>query len=131
MTKDDLQKVRDALAALFPATSHMADTRYEAIRILDAALAAPEPQPVGYIVQNGNGVVFQEVIAEDSKRLTRDGKTVWTPLYTAPVAAQREWVGLTDAEHEDIFNRIYSGKSEYLKAIEAALRAKNEEKNHG
>ena len=82
MNREQMQKVRDALDGLTPDSHSLAIARSAALRILDAALAA-DPQPVGYIVQNGNGVVFQEVIAEDSRRLTRDGKPVWTPLYTA------------------------------------------------
>jgi hypothetical protein len=52
----------------------------------------------------------------------------WTPLYTTPPAAQRQWVGLTDEEYFEIGQRhwVTSTKIELIHAeIEAKLREKN------
>ena len=47
MTKDELQHVREALyRCLSHSSEHLHKAKQEALRILDAALAAPEPQPV-------------------------------------------------------------------------------------
>jgi hypothetical protein len=51
-----------------------------------------------------------------------------TPLYTAP--PQREWVGLTDEEIEDLWGEpvdlMYSGNYNAIRAIEAKLKEKND-----
>jgi len=47
-------------------------------------------------------------------------------LYTTPPAAQRPWVGLTDAEIKAIaFDTRYGGLVETTRAIEAKLKEKN------
>jgi hypothetical protein len=49
-----------------------------------------------------------------------------TPVYTTPPAAQRQWVGLTDEEKRQIFEREdYQGWLDYINAIEAKLKEKN------
>ena len=68
MTKDELQHVREALyRCLSHSSEHLHKAKQEALRILDAALAAPEPQPV----------VWQErqVMSE------RDDKFKWGAWY--------------------------------------------------
>ena len=50
------------------------------------------------------------------------------PLYLAPPAAKRQWVGLTDEEFEDIELGCRStpfGKIEAMKKVEAKLKEKN------
>jgi hypothetical protein len=50
------------------------------------------------------------------------------PLYTTPSAAQRQWVGLTDEEFEDIelgCRSTSSGKIEAMQKVEAKLKEKN------
>ena len=50
----------------------------------------------------------------------------FVPLYTTPPAAQRQWVGLTDEEKRQIFEREdYQGWLDYINAIEAKLKEKN------
>ena len=46
-----------------------------------------------------------------------------TPLYTSP--PQREWVGLTDAEVDNIVAYPWGETKNWIKAIEAALKEKN------
>jgi len=59
----------------------------------------------------------------------------FVPLYTAPPAAQRQWVGLTDDEIESL-DCVYlnwldyeeveiKGDKEFARAIEAKLKEKN------
>ena len=52
----------------------------------------------------------------------------WTPVYTAP--PKREWVGLTDEEHDSIKHNYHNMTwtlEMFARAIEQALK----EKNHG
>lgn len=54
----------------------------------------------------------------------RDGG--WIPLYTSPQPAQRTWVGMTDEEKRQLFEREdYQGWLDYINAIEAKLKEKN------
>ena len=130
MEKSDLQKVRDALVAADRALLSVRELN-EALRILDAALAAPEPQqPVAWMGYSGVG---EKIV---SPKAIYSWMT--TPLYTAPVPApQREWVGLEAWERAKIIDEVDKNKyANWLelgvaKAIESALRAKNEVKNHG
>ena len=50
--------------------------------------------------------------------------------YRTSPPAQRTWVGLTDEEKRQIFEREdYQGWLDYINAIEAKLRSKNEDRN--
>lgn len=135
MTKDDLQKVRDAFTLLIPKIIPTGTPIPKAIAILDAALAAPEQEPTD----------CTRIMREQGKPYPRTcprcklGPCSYLPTIAiaAPVPApQREWQGLTDEEISRI-HRVYcaSWDAQYFAhvthAIEAALRAKNEEKNHG
>lgn len=88
MTHEQLQQIRDALA-YYGHSSVSRPATIEAIAILDAELAAPEPQPFCYVNVNAQGDATRTVKRKDA----------WckTPLYTAPVPApQREWVSLSN-----------------------------------
>ena len=63
--------------------------------------------------------------------------THWMPLPLAPddpnytAHPSREWQGLTDEEIDRTFeSEVWDARRSYARAIEAALRAKNEVKNH-
>jgi hypothetical protein len=87
-----------------------------AVAALRAAIAEVEKQePVAFIAPNGD------------LRKTTEAKDHWewgaefTPLYTTPPAAQRQWVGLTDEEIDEWTPEIHS----VIQAIEAKLKEKN------
>jgi hypothetical protein len=73
---------------------------------------------------------------EDGIRIYYESK-VWddaTPLYTTPPAAQRQWVGLTDEEIDEVTDAqwanngnkpIYAAHRAYARAIEAKLKELN------
>ena len=112
MTRDDLLKIRLGLL-----DSELGESRFEAIAILDAELAKPEPYAVARVDDLERGGRVRAL----ALKLSLDA-----PLYTAPPAA-KEWVGLTDEEIQPInitygFQDRFTG---YARAIEAALRAKN------
>ena len=98
MTKDEMQKVRDALlnsSGHHPAcdlfTLNHNGNKYlpcdcggtESLALLDLALAAEPQQPVAWRDKSA-------LPGYPSYEYNRQG--IGEPLYTAPVAAQREWV---------------------------------------
>ena len=82
MTKDDLQKVRDALDTSTPNGKSSWRDHYEALRILDAALAAPEPQPFYFGLTRDN-----TWLSCDEKYYNKLKPDMRMKVYTAPVAA--------------------------------------------
>jgi hypothetical protein len=48
------------------------------------------------------------------------------PLYTTPPAAQRQWVGLTDAEVMQTMSGDWTSQFYFARAIEAKLKEKND-----
>ena len=124
MTNEQMKKVRDALDISFPISPEFVQRQEEALRILDAALAAPAPQPVAWMGYSGVG---EKIV---SPKAIYSWMT--TPLYTAPVAAQREWVALPDKEIAALHKKHLSGDPYYgifpfMREVDAALK----EKNHG
>ena len=100
MTHKQLQQIRDALRKCDSKPKYTDQAKDEALAILDAALAAPEPQPKYWMTKESeyrlkNGGNSKGAVPVHAKR----SNTAVIPLYTAPVAApQREWVGLTAEE---------------------------------
>ncbi len=74
MNREQLQKVRDALFE--SAREFRPESFQEALRILDAALAAPEQEPFCYVNVNAQGDVTRTIKRED--------KWCKTPLYRHP-----------------------------------------------
>jgi len=112
MTREEAQQVLDALEVA-PYMSNKDDHEHlqKAIETFRARLAQPEPEPVAWcIVENGriHGLVKSKPAVMNSEK--------WQPLYTAP--PQREWVGLTDEEANEL---TYASIAE----IEAKLKEKN------
>jgi uncharacterized cysteine cluster protein YcgN (CxxCxxCC family) len=96
------------------------------INAIKQALAAPV-QPVAWGVFEGNlhDMFFSQVEAEHTAYLKGAHAEV-RPLYTTPPAAQRQWVGLTDEEWQDLSDRygmILFGR--FKNEIEDKLKEKN------
>jgi hypothetical protein len=83
------------------------------------AQPAPVQEPVAYLCENAVGHKYFRW-----KKPSSTFKPI--ALYTTPLAAQRQWVGLTDEEKRQIFEREdYQGWLDYINAIEAKLKERN------
>jgi hypothetical protein len=90
------------------------------VAMRDAAQPAPMQEPVGYLCENAVGHKYFRW-----KKPSSEFKPI--ALYTTPLAAQRQWVGLTDEEKRQIFERKedYQGWLDYINTIEAKLKERN------
>lgn len=99
MTKDDLQKVREALETAPPGAntgsvmewSKWYANRKQALAILDNALAQPEQEPVAELIRGEGGYDYRsyddnENYRDDWERRNPNHKGWVEPLYAAPVA---------------------------------------------
>jgi hypothetical protein len=94
-------------------------------RLRQAIEQAEKQEPVADVTENG---IY--------RTLAGINLPIGTKLYTAP-QPQREWVGLTEDERDDIWNRYCDEMGEasindapdIVQAIEQALKEKNHEKN--
>ena len=82
------------------------------MEFLRQALAQPEQEPVAWVY---NGILHE---FDPSEFATSEVK----PLYTAP--PKREWVGLTDAEYDELMLSGDWGGS-LIQATQAKLKEKN------
>ena len=69
---------------------------------LRAALAAPQPEPLGYVSITGHGTYFRITITPELAALEQGGRKMWTPVVAAPPAASAPAVPLTDEQFADI-----------------------------
>jgi len=95
----------------------------EVITALRKALEQPEQEPHSYCyVQQGTSV---DILTFDDQPQDAIAGTIY-PLYAAPPAAQRTWVGLTPEEVKHLYpyGRSVWGR-ETFEAIEKALKDKN------
>jgi len=81
-----------------------------------ASLAQPAQEPVAWMTQARNFVNLMEFTEAEAKLYG------WTPVYIAPPAAQRTWVGLTDEERAECWSS--SAKQSAIN-IETKLKEKN------
>jgi hypothetical protein len=88
----------------------------KAITAIKQALAAPVQEPVAWMQSDEVHISLWK----------DDYHTI--PLYTAPPAAQRQWVGLSQDELDAMFSNTIKGKklvNWVARAIEAKLKEKN------
>lgn len=121
MTPDEklLQQALDALEA-HADIGIRSDKAIEAIR---ARLAQPEQEPVAHVVVIGD-MVSVSTGSAGLKSLHNLGDGA--PIYLHP--PKREWQGLTDEEVMSLLPgavRLPPGWADTVRAIEAALKAKN------
>jgi uncharacterized linocin/CFP29 family protein len=126
MSKDEALKL--ALEALI-AEYHM-ETSSFARRVDDIfkeALVAPVQEPVAWgIIASNTGRICQ--VELDAAEVEGHNPKHIVPLYTAPPAAQRQWVGLSQDELDAMFSNTIKGKklvNWVARAIEAKLKEKN------
>jgi hypothetical protein len=88
------------------------------ITAIKQARSAPEQEPVAWTVSGKITDWSKDFSAYQTKHYTR-------PVYTQP-AAQRQWVGLTDEDWQEIADKTdWIIWSEVRQAIEAKLKEKN------
>lgn len=98
MTKDEIQKVRDAISAALDASIHQ-PTRWrliDAIETIDAALARDE-KPVGMVKRSPSGQVY---IAWEGDQAVAMLNLIDKPLYTHPPEDAKDaarWTSVKDA----------------------------------
>jgi len=97
--------------------AHEAD---EVIERIDQALKTKD-EPVAWRLESGQAVWFERTDPEASSALPNDVTAI--PLYTTP-QPQREWVGLTDEEANQLWESTDSDW-ELMKRTEAKLKEKN------
>jgi hypothetical protein len=129
MNEQQLAAVKQAIEALMvfryapPAQRPLV---IKAIADLEQALAAPVQEPVAVVSGYYGGQCV--VLPINPARLFNSG----TAFYTAPPAAQKPWVGLTDEEVMQTMSGDWTSQFYFARAIEAKLKEKNgfaEEKN--
>jgi hypothetical protein len=93
---------------------------YEAIEQALAAQPAPVQEPVAFFDWYDNAHWGNEDFKEGCHRS-------WNAAikYTTPPAAQRQWVGLTDAEVMHTMSGDWTSQFYFARAIEAKLKEKN------
>ena len=126
MTKDEMQKVQDALVAADRALLSVRELN-EALRILDAALAA-EPQPAVWMQSNHLTAFISHACGSDSMLARCSHRQLmpdYQPLFLTPPS--REWQRLTDGEEYEVVKNS-NNPYECIRMTTAALRAKNEVK---
>jgi hypothetical protein len=99
------------------------------LTVIEQALAAPTvEEPVAWMYPDDyermtNSETFCTVYSVEVGSATRGESTV--ALYTTPPAAQRQWVGLTDAEVMQTMSGDWTSQFYFARAIEAKLKEKN------
>jgi hypothetical protein len=116
MTKDEaLDLALEALEELQPDDAYPYSLQSKAITAIKQARSAPVQEPAAF--NAGVPPLYPEM---------KDGETISVEYTTPP--AQRQWVGLTDEEFEDIELGCRStpfGKIEAMRKVEAKLKEKN------
>jgi hypothetical protein len=116
LTREEAQRVLDALEEIYWPKEHQAHKEIETLR---ARLSAPEPEPVAWMNESDIGKTDWKVWAHGKPTATM-------PLYAAP--PQREWQGLTDEEIEQGNKESWVTKQAWESAVwwaEEKLKEKN------
>ena len=115
------------------ASGYWTENEIPIIEKLIELLAQPQQEPVGAlllggVIQTSEGFEFEEWDVEWNNKAVDAlqeklviSEPVTLNLYTTP--PQRTWVGLTDEEMQDLWDRY--AHMEMMRAIEAKLKEKN------
>ncbi len=96
-----------------------------------AAQPAPVQEPVAWRTFDGEGGYdyrtydMNEGYAKEWNERNPNHKGWVEPLYTTPPTAQRQWVGLTDAEVMQTMSGDWTSQFYFARAIEAKLKKEN------
>jgi len=112
-----IEAMKQALEALEHEANIGNDNAYQRERdALNAAIeAAKKQEPVAWMDASETALSWENYL---------DGMK---PLYTAPPAVQREWVGLTDEEVDGLWEmaKLFAPAKHFYLLIEAKLKEKN------
>jgi hypothetical protein len=101
------------------------------VSLIEAELAKPEQEPVAWMVRDQvDGCRYPSALKNPAGSINGESQ----PLYTAP--PQREWVGLTDEEMSEIYNKNYDKYDTDMTymdffMVQREVEAKLKEKNGG
>jgi len=122
MEREALKLALEALNAKVIGTTGRMQKTHNAITAIKEALAQPAQEPVAWMVYTQDG---QSVYVTDNPTDIQEGQRA-LPLYTAP--PQREWVGLTDEQQEEMYqmtDNIADCRTCYFQGIADAEAAHN------
>ena len=94
------------------------DEVYASIDALREALAQPEQEPVAWHYPGGSPDQCT------TNKEYAEMEPAWTPLYAASPAAQRKWVGLTEFQFAEIYNKWNDTNGSTAWGLNQALEAK-------
>jgi len=112
------QAAQQALEALETLMLERGSIYETAITALRKALAQPEQEPVAWHYPGGSPDQCT------TNKEYAEMEPAWTPLYAASPAAQRKWVGLTEFQFAEIYNRWNDTNGSTAWGLNQALEAK-------
>jgi len=112
------QAAQQALEALETLMLERGSIYETAITALRKALAQPEQEPVAWHYPGGSPDQCT------TNKEYAEMEPAWTPLYAASPAAQRKWVGLTEFQFAEIYNKWNDTNGSTAWGLNQALEAK-------
>jgi hypothetical protein len=98
---------------------------FQQMMVLDPEAVKEKPAPVQEPVAWARYPRYTGSIQKAEIVFTKPEGKDWIDLYTTPPAAQRQWVGLTDAEVMHTMSGDWTSQFYFARAIEAKLKEKN------
>ena len=125
----DKELMQQALDAMLNFPNDISDEMFEAMKVLKARLAQPEPEPKCVMIVE----VFGKDWRLDYMSLPIGKHKLYTHQYNYTAPPQREWQGLTDEERRRVrsdadYNQFMTA-GEYAERVQELTEAKLKEKN--